>query len=65
MSLPVHLVPSLDGAAVGSTVTVEGDEAHHAVAARRLRVGESVMLTDEGLSESKRLFKKLFERAAA
>lgn len=46
MSLPVHLVPSLDGAAVGSTVTVEGDEAHHAVAVRRLRVGESVVLTD-------------------
>jgi len=46
MSLPVHLVPSLDGAVVGSTVTVEGDEAHHAVAVRRLRVGESVVLTD-------------------
>jgi 16S rRNA (uracil1498-N3)-methyltransferase len=46
MSLPVHLVPSLDGAGVGSTVTVEGDEAHHAVAVRRLRVGESVVLTD-------------------
>ncbi len=51
MSLPVHLVPSLDGAAVGSTVTVEGDEAHHAVAVRRLRVGESVVLTD-GLGTS-------------
>jgi 16S rRNA (uracil1498-N3)-methyltransferase len=46
MSLPVHLVPSLDGALVGSQVTVEGDEAHHAVAVRRLRVGESVVLTD-------------------
>lgn len=46
MSLPVHLVPSLDGAAPGSSVTVEGDEAHHAVAVRRLRVGESVVLTD-------------------
>ncbi len=51
MSLPVHLVPSLDGAAVGSTVTVEGDEAHHAVAVRRLRIGESVVLTD-GLGTS-------------
>ncbi len=51
MSLPVHLVPSLDDAAVGSTVTVEGDEAHHAVAVRRLRVGESVVLTD-GLGTS-------------
>lgn len=46
MSLPVHLVPSLDGVAAGSAVTVEGDEAHHAVAVRRLRVGESVVLTD-------------------
>lgn len=46
MSLPVHLVPSLEGVAVGSSVTVEGDEAHHAVAVRRLRVGESVVLTD-------------------
>ena len=46
MSLPVHLVPSLDGVAVGSTVEVIGDEAHHAVAVRRLRVGEDVVLTD-------------------
>lgn len=46
MSLPVHLVPSLDGTGVGSVVQVEGDEAHHAVAVRRLRVGESVVLTD-------------------
>ncbi len=46
MSLPVHLVPSLRGVAVGDTVTVDGDEAHHAVAVRRLRVGEQVVLTD-------------------
>jgi 16S rRNA (uracil1498-N3)-methyltransferase len=46
MSLPVHLVPSLAGAAEGSSLSVEGDEAHHAVAVRRLRVGESVVLTD-------------------
>jgi len=46
MSLPVHWVPSLDGATVGSCVEVTGDEAHHAVAVRRLRVGESVVLTD-------------------
>ena len=51
MSLPVHLVPSLAGVAVGSTVEVTGDEAHHAVAVRRLRVGESVVLTD-GLGSS-------------
>jgi len=46
MSLPVHLVPSLEAIGAGSTVTVEGDEAHHAVAVRRLRVGEQVVLTD-------------------
>jgi 16S rRNA (uracil1498-N3)-methyltransferase len=46
MSLPVHLVPTLDGVAAGGTVEVTGDEAHHAVAVRRLRVGERVVLTD-------------------
>ncbi|GAB3259221.1 16S rRNA (uracil(1498)-N(3))-methyltransferase [Nocardioides dilutus] len=46
MSLPVHLVPSLAGVGVGTEVTVDGNEAHHAVAVRRLRVGESVVLTD-------------------
>jgi 16S rRNA (uracil1498-N3)-methyltransferase len=46
MSLPVHLVPSLDGVAPGALVRVEGDEAHHAVAVRRMRVGESLVLTD-------------------
>ncbi|MGH3361775.1 MAG: 16S rRNA (uracil(1498)-N(3))-methyltransferase [Nocardioides sp.] len=51
MSLQVHLVPSLASVAVGDAVTVEGDEAHHAVAVRRLRVGEPVGLTD-GLGTS-------------
>ena len=46
MSLPVHLVESLAGATVGSVVEVTGDEAHHAVAVRRLREGEQVVLTD-------------------
>ena len=46
MSLPVHLVPTLAGVAIGDAVTVDGDEAHHAVAVRRLRVGEAVVLTD-------------------
>ncbi|GAB2459032.1 16S rRNA (uracil(1498)-N(3))-methyltransferase [Nocardioides hungaricus] len=46
MSLPVHLVPALGGVVVGAEVSVEGDEAHHAVAVRRLRVGEQVVLTD-------------------
>ena len=46
MSLPVHLVPTLDGVGVGDEVVVEGDEAHHAVVVRRLRTGERVVLTD-------------------
>lgn len=46
MTLPVHLAPSLAGVTVGDEVSVEGDEAHHAVAVRRLRVGEAVVLTD-------------------
>ena len=46
MSLPVHLVPSLAGVGAGSVVEVTGDEAHHAVAVRRLRAGEQVVLTD-------------------
>lgn len=46
MSLPVHLVASLAAVRAGAEVTVEGDEAHHAVTVRRLRVGEPVVLTD-------------------
>jgi 16S rRNA (uracil1498-N3)-methyltransferase len=46
MSLPVHWVASLAGTSSGDRVEVEGDEAHHAVAVRRLRVGERVVLTD-------------------
>ncbi|GAB4006342.1 16S rRNA (uracil(1498)-N(3))-methyltransferase [Nocardioides ultimimeridianus] len=46
MTLPQHLVPSLDGVTPGSTVVVEGDEAHHAVVVRRLRVGEELQLCD-------------------
>lgn len=46
MSLPVHLVPSLDGVTARALVEVTGDEAHHGVAVRRLRVGEPVVLTD-------------------
>jgi len=51
VSLPVHLVDALDGVAPGSVVEVTGDEAHHAVAVRRLREGEQVVLTD-GLGTS-------------
>lgn len=46
MSLPVHVVETLTGVAVGDVVEVTGDEAHHAVAVRRLRVGEQVVVTD-------------------
>ncbi len=46
MSLPVHLVPALDGVTPGAVVRVEGGEAHHAVAVRRMRVGEELALTD-------------------
>lgn len=46
MSLPVHLVESLAGVWPGQVVTLEGDEAHHAVAVRRMVVGEEVVLTD-------------------
>ena len=46
MSLPLHLVPSLDDVQVDGRVEVTGAEAHHAVAVRRLRVGEQVVLTD-------------------
>lgn len=46
MSLPVHLLDSLADAAVGAVVSLEGDEAHHAVAVRRMRVGEQLVLTD-------------------
>lgn len=46
MTLPVHVVEDLSTAVVGSTVQVTGDEAHHAVAVRRLGVGERLVLTD-------------------
>jgi 16S rRNA (uracil1498-N3)-methyltransferase len=46
MSLHVHLAPGVTGAAVGASVRVDGDEGHHAVAVRRLRVGERLVLTD-------------------
>src|SRR3954449_13571596 len=46
MTLPVHWVESLAGVGTGDVVDVEGDEAHHAVAVRRLRAGEALALTD-------------------
>lgn len=46
MSLVTHLVPSLSGAVAGDDVAIDGDEAHHAVVVRRLRVGERIVVTD-------------------
>lgn len=46
MSLPVHWVESLTAVRPGDRVEVDGDEAHHAVAVRRIRMGERVSLTD-------------------
>ena len=47
MSLPVHLVAVPGrGRRAARYVEVTGDEAHHAVAVRRLAVGEQVVLTD-------------------
>lgn len=46
MTLPQHLVPDLAGVRAGDTVVVEGEEAHHAVVVRRMRVGEALQLAD-------------------
>ncbi|MGL5809958.1 MAG: 16S rRNA (uracil(1498)-N(3))-methyltransferase [Nocardioides sp.] len=46
MSPHVHLVSALAGARPGSVVTIDGAEAHHAVAVRRLHPGDQVVLTD-------------------
>jgi 16S rRNA (uracil1498-N3)-methyltransferase len=45
MTLPVFVLGDLASTSVGATVTVDGDEAHHAVV-KRIRVGEQVSLTD-------------------
>jgi 16S rRNA (uracil1498-N3)-methyltransferase len=46
MTLPVHWVESLAGVRRDDRVEVGGAEAHHAVAVRRMRAGEGVVLTD-------------------
>jgi 16S rRNA (uracil1498-N3)-methyltransferase len=46
MTLPVHWVESLAGVRPGDQVALEGDEAHHAVAVRRMRQGEGLVVTD-------------------
>jgi 16S rRNA (uracil1498-N3)-methyltransferase len=46
MSLPTFVHQQLTGLAAGSTVTLGGDEARHAVVVKRIREGEQVALTD-------------------
>ena len=46
MTLPVFVHPALAGAAPGSQVVLDGDEARHAVVVKRIRAGERVVLTD-------------------
>jgi 16S rRNA (uracil1498-N3)-methyltransferase len=46
VSLPVFAVPTLAGVRPGDAVDLDGDEGRHAVAVRRLRVGEGLVLTD-------------------
>ena len=48
MSTPVFLVPgsSLDRVGPGAAVVLDGPEGRHAVAVRRIRVGERVVLSD-------------------
>lgn len=48
MSAPLfHLTPgSLDAAAVGTSIVVDGPEGHHAATVMRLGVGEQVLLSD-------------------
>lgn len=46
MTLPVFAVATLEGLGPGDTVELDGDEGRHAVVAKRLRVGEELVLTD-------------------
>jgi 16S rRNA (uracil1498-N3)-methyltransferase len=46
MSLPVFVHPGVAGAAPGSQVVLDGDEARHAVVVKRIWTGERVVLTD-------------------
>lgn len=45
MTRPLFLA-ALDGAAVGGEVVIAGDEAHHAVAVKRIVPGEPVLVSD-------------------
>ncbi|WP_415950274.1 16S rRNA (uracil(1498)-N(3))-methyltransferase [Streptomyces sp. KLOTTS4A1] len=46
MTAPVFVVESLEGAAPGALLTLDGPEGRHAVSVRRLQSGEEIVLTD-------------------
>ncbi|SDK61692.1 16S rRNA (uracil(1498)-N(3))-methyltransferase [Streptomyces indicus] len=46
MTAPVFVVGSLEGAAPGAVLTLDGPEGRHAVSVRRLQAGEEIVLTD-------------------
>jgi 16S rRNA (uracil1498-N3)-methyltransferase len=46
VSLAMFVLPTAGDAAVGETLTLEGDEGHHASVVRRIEVGEELLLTD-------------------
>lgn len=46
MSLPVFVHAGVAGVALHESVTLDGDEARHAVVVKRIRVGERIALTD-------------------
>ncbi|MFI6942780.1 16S rRNA (uracil(1498)-N(3))-methyltransferase [Streptomyces sp. NPDC050418] len=46
MTAPVFVVDSLEGAAPGDLLTLDGPEGRHAVSVRRLQTGEEIVLTD-------------------
>ncbi len=46
MTLALFVLPTVAEAAVGDTVTLDGEEGHHAAVVRRIAVGEEVSLGD-------------------
>lgn len=46
MSLPLFVRPGVADLAVGDEVGLDGDEGHHAVVVKRVRVGERLVLAD-------------------
>jgi 16S rRNA (uracil1498-N3)-methyltransferase len=46
MTLAMFVLPEVTGAIVGESVTLDGDEGHHAAVVRRITEGEQLLLTD-------------------